>query len=244
PDEPGFGPPDPSRGGAVTQLLPNGVEISYALPPAPAATVTAEDVPQWVRRLRSVIWEAQDPDGDELSYDVGIRAAGETEFRTLLRGYRDRAWTLDQSLLPDGLYELRVTASDAPANPDATALEDTRVTPPFRVDTTPPVLREVHARRTATGEVEVSGTATDESSPLRRIEASVDGEEYRWLAPQDGLLDAREERFAGTVAPKRGQPASFIVVRAQDGAGNRGLHRAWLENAGNGGEEGGKPEGR
>lgn len=232
PDEPAFGPPDPSRGGAVTQLLSNGIEISYALPPAPVASVMAEDVPQWVRRLRSVIWEAQDPDGDELRFTVSIRAEGETEFRPVLRDHRDRAWTLDQSLLPDGLYELRVTASDAPANPAASALEDTQVSPPFRVDTTPPVLREVRARRTDTGEIEVSGTATDESSPLRRIEASVDGEEYGWLAPEDGLLDAREERFAGTVTPKRDQPGSFVVVRAQDGAGNRGLHRAWLEAGG------------
>jgi sugar lactone lactonase YvrE len=227
-DEPLFTNPDQGRGG-VTQVLPNGVQIDYSLPSAGGVTVTADEVPQWVRRLRSVVWDAQDPDGDELDFTLELRAVGEPQWRRLADDLQDRGWTLDQSQLPDGLYEIRLTASDAPGNPEAFVLQDARVTPPFRVDTVPPVLSEVRVRRTDDRRVEVSGVATDDASPVRRIEVSLDGERFRWLAPDDGLLDSRVERFSGRIPQPDDGSVEWIVVRAQDAAGNRGLHRAWLE---------------
>jgi hypothetical protein len=109
-------------------------------------------------------------------------------------------------------------------------MTDLRVTPPFRVDTVPPTLAAVRVRRTDGG-VEVNGTASDDASPIRRIEVSLDGKEYRWLTPDDGLLDGTVESFSGRASLPEGTSGEWIVVRAQDGAGNRGVYRAWLEPA-------------
>ena len=92
-------------------------------------------------------------------------------------------------------------------------------------------MSEVTARRDDRGRVEVVGVDKDESSPLRRIELSLDGQTFRWLTPEDGLLDGRMERFSGAVMPAPGTAGNWVVVRAQDSAGNRGLYRAWLEAA-------------
>jgi hypothetical protein len=98
------------------------------------------------------------------------------------------------------------------------------------VDTVAPQVSGVTARRREDG-IEIRGAAADEASPIRRIEASVDGGPYRALPPADGLLDGREEGFAGRVPLEPGQQGSWIVVRVQDEAGNRGTYRVWLEAA-------------
>lgn len=228
-DEPAYISSEGSHGG-VSQMLPGGVQIDYSLPGAGGISVQAEDVPSWVRRIRSVAWEVIDPDGDELRYTVEIREVGKGGFRILARDLPDRAWSLDQGLLPDGIYELRLTATDASANPVGAGLSDTRLSPPFRVDTEPPRVTGVRVVRGEGRIVEVTGVATDEASPLRRIEVSVDGEAFRLLTPEDGMLDSRHEEFRGSVPLRPEQEGSWIVVRAQDAAGNRGSYRAWLEN--------------
>ena len=228
-DEPAYTGSDPSRGG-VTQVMPGGIQIDYTLPGLGGIMVQAEDVPSWVRRIRSVAWEAMDPDGDELRYTVEIREVGKDGFRVLIRDLADRAWSLDQGLIPDGVYELRLTATDEPANPVGSGLRDVRTSPPFRVDTELPRVTEVRAVRGEGRTVEVSGLATDDASPLRRIEISVDGDSFRSLMPEDGMLDSKREAFRGVVPLRPEQEGSWIVVRAQDAAGNRGSYRAWLEN--------------
>lgn len=228
-DEPAYTGSDASRGG-VTQVMPGGIQIDYSLPGLGGITVQADDVPLWVRRIRSVAWEALDPDGDELRFTVEIRDVGKGGFRVLARDLADRAWSLDQGLLPDGVYELRLTATDEPSNPVGSGLREVRVSPPFRVDTELPRVTEVRAVRGEGRTVEVSGLATDDASPLRRIEVSVDGDAFRSLVPEDGMLDARREMFRGVVPLRPEQEGSWIVVRAQDAAGNRGSYRAWLEN--------------
>jgi hypothetical protein len=232
PDEAVFLNADQGRG--FTQQLPSGVQIDYSLPGGGGVSVSAEEVPPWIRRLRSLVWDAQDVDGDELEFTLEMRNLGEERWHLLAADLRDRAWTLDQGQLPDGDYEIRLTASDAPANEQSSVLRDARTTPPFRVDTVPPTLDEVRVEADAEG-FSIRGVARDAGSPLRRIEASLDGEEFRWLAPDDGLMDGREERFAGRILRSRRAVGEWIVIRAQDAAGNRGLHRAWLEAGGDAG---------
>jgi hypothetical protein len=132
-------------------------------------------------------------------------------------------------MLPDGSYEIRLTASDAPSNPAGTELTAARLSPPFHVDTVPPVLRELKARKLDAQTVLVTGTAEDESSPLRRIEGAVDGGSFYALTPKDGILDTRLEPFEGKIPLEKEQTGNWIVVRAQDEAGNRSSYRAWLE---------------
>lgn len=228
PDEPAFLGNDPSRGG-VTQVLGSGIEIDYNLPPPGMMKAQAEDVPGWVRRLRSVVWDAGDPDGDDLSATIEIRAAGDARFRLLARDLRDRAWTLDEGLLPDGEYEIRVTVSDLPSNAASDARSDSRLTPVFRIDSVPPELSGIEIRRLSTRTLEVGGQASDAAAPLRRVDVSVDGGPFQRLGAVDGIFDTGVESFAGQAVLAPDQVGSWIVVRAQDAAGNRGLYRAWLE---------------
>ena len=72
--------------------------------------------------------------------------------------------------------------------------------------------------------IEVSGVAVDESSPLRRIEVSIDGGDFRWLSPTDGLLDSEnlrgerfgKERLRRAVHERMSLPAAGITAGVMD----------------------------
>lgn len=212
----------------VTQVLPGGVQIDYSLPSVGPPVVPTEDVPTWIRRIRSIVWDAQDPDGDNLVSRIEIRSFGETDWHTLADEVHDRAWSFESGMLPDGVYEIRLTVSDSPSNPPGTELTDEIISPPFHVDTTPPVVQDVKAKRVDNA-IEITGTAVDSDSPIQHVDATVNGEDFHDLAPTDGLMDSPHEAFSGRIPLKPGDGGVWIVVRASDAAGNRGTYRAWLE---------------
>jgi len=109
------------------------------------------------------------------------------------------------------------------------ARSDSRLTPVFRIDSVPPELSAIQIRRLSSRTIEVGGQASDAAAPLRRVDVSVDGGPFQRLGAVDGIFDTGVESFAGQAVLAPDQVGSWIVVRAQDAAGNRGLYRAWLE---------------
>ena len=87
----------------------------------------------------TVRWIAHDDNGDDLMFAVWYRGVGEANWRLLKDKITEKAYSFDSALLPDGSYELKVVASDAPVHTDAEALKGEKVSEVFVVDTTPPV---------------------------------------------------------------------------------------------------------
>ncbi|MBK8230330.1 MAG: WD40 repeat domain-containing protein [Candidatus Eisenbacteria bacterium] len=228
PDEPQFQGGE-KHGGGVTQTLPNGIEIDYSVPPGPVQAIVPNDVPTALRQLRSIIWDVDDPDNDEMAFRLEIRQVGEDAFRLIEKDLSDPAHSLETGLLPDGLYEIRLTVSDAPGNPPGTERTVQRLTPPFRVDNVAPTVTELKARKVEGPALLVSGTAQDLATPLRRMAVSVDGGAFRALSPADGILDSPREAFEARVPLDSAEKGNWVVVRVQDAAGNNGSYRAWLE---------------
>lgn len=201
----------------VTQSLPGGQRVEYS---APAATTPRQlrDLPVWARGLRSVQWRASDPNGDPLRFRVAVRQEGMVSWIELAKDLEQPNWTWDTSALPDGRYRLRVVAEDRPGNAVGEETTAEAVSQPFTVDNTPPVLGALvvrgHARVIA-----VSGAATDEASPLQRIEVAVDDGPWRAVTPEGGFTDSPSHRFEVRLDPV--EPGEHAVsVRAVDLAGN------------------------
>ncbi|MEZ4651378.1 MAG: hypothetical protein R3E97_21815 [Candidatus Eisenbacteria bacterium] len=218
------------RPGGVSQVLSGGVQVDYSLGGGArgANTLPPEGVPAWVQQLRTIVWTAEDPDSDQLVFQVHIRQLGEETFRPVAKDLEDPAYTLETGLLPNGTYEVRITASDAPSNSPGEELETVSVSPPFQVDNLPPTVLGLKARRDGDSLV-LSGRAVDSDSPLRALQVSVDGGEFRGIHPSDGLLDSVEEQFEVRVPLDEPDAGNWVVVQARDSAGNEGTYRAWLE---------------
>src|SRR6266853_1543043 len=64
-----------------------------------------------------VAWQADDPEGDKLSYSLYFRGEDEREWKLLRADISENTYLLDNDVLADGRYFFRVVASDRPSNP-------------------------------------------------------------------------------------------------------------------------------
>ena len=175
------------------------------------------------RGLRTISWQADDPNGDALSYDVVYRAVGDERWRTLRQGLDEPVIAWDTTTVPNGRYVVRVVASDAPANPPALATTTSRDSVSFEVDNTPPTIAAAYdaARRVVRVE------ARDETA-VRRLDFTVDGGRWEEVHPVDGIADAPEERYEIAVPAAAGAAARMMVLRATDLLGNVSTFRVDL----------------
>ena len=168
-----------------------------------------------------VSWQAEDPDGDRLVYQLDFKGDGEQEWKTLRRNLHENTHTIDGDALADGRYLFRVTASDREANA-AGAKEADLVSAPVLIDNTPPVIRVQSSTRS-----EVVFEAHDEASAIRRAEWSIDAGPWTPLAPVDGVLDSGTEQFHLHLdAVPAGE--HVLVIRVVDSGNNTGLARIVL----------------
>ena len=168
-----------------------------------------------------VAWQADDPEGDKLSYSLYFRGEDEREWKLLRANITENTYLLEGDVFADGRYFFKVIASDRPSNPADQARQAELVGPPVLIDNTPPQVSAVAVRRTGTT-VEIDIDAEDRASALRRCEYSVDAGPWLPVEAVDGVTDSARERF---LIHMDNLPAGehLIVIRAYDSAGNAGL---------------------
>jgi hypothetical protein len=222
-----YGPSQPFMEGGpdyrppqISQTFPNGLKVEYSYPrfgPRPVSDASAA----WARGVRTLSWEGLDPNGDEVSYAVYIKAADEKEWRLLADDLSDRLFSWDAESYANGDYRVKVVASDKPDNPPGTALETERLSMPFHIDNVPPRLDALKAAaRSAKAagskpSILVTGVAVDADTRIASIEYSLDGKEWKQVFPKDGIFDQEEEAFE-FVIPDVERGERVVTVRASD----------------------------
>lgn len=168
-----------------------------------------------------IAWQADDPDGDRLLYNLYFRGEEETQWKLLRGDTTDNTYTLEGDVLADGRYFFRVTASDRPSNPLDLARESSLVSAPVLIDNTPPVVTASAPRRNGAA-LEADVDALDRGSVLRHCEYSVDAGPWTPVEAADGVTDSVREQFHLRL---ENFPAGehLIVIRVYDAAGNAGL---------------------
>ena len=175
----------------------------------------------------NITWQADDPDGDRLLYNVYFRADDQIQWMPLRTNLHDNSLTFDADVLADGKYYFRVVASDREANPPATAREAQLTSAPVLIDNTPPVV-SIGAVRYAAGAAHIEWEAADAASALRRCEYSLDAGEWVPVEAADGVIDSPREKF--TLDLKGLAPGEhLLVIRAADSANNTGLAKIILK---------------
>jgi hypothetical protein len=156
--------------------------------------------------FRTVTWRASDDNGDTLHYSVSFRAKGSSNWLRLRENIEETQVNFDTSQLPDGRYELRLTATDESDNPDL-PMTDVKEGVEFQVDNTAPKIS------VASEGNEVIVHISDELSPVGRVEYSADAEKWIRMTPVDGIADSRSETFR---LNRKDLDGKFVVVRAVD----------------------------
>jgi len=161
------------------------------------------------RSAVTVRWAAHDDNGDQLTFSLYYRGEGEHNWQFLHDHIRERFYSFDSALLPDGHYRIKVVASDAPSHNPGQALTGDRVSDDFVIDTTPPVVTGLEAH-VVDGKMHLSLTATDATSPISHAEYSIDATRWQYLAPVGNIADSLTEHFdlsAPLPSPRSGAEA-------------------------------------
>lgn len=204
----------------ITSAYPSAPQVVEATNPDEYGIFTSLDNPRertadpgkrmYRRGFRTVSWRASDDNGDALRYTLEFRMKGADKWLRLRENLEETQMNFDTSQLPDGRYELRLTASDERDNPEM-PLTATREGVEFTVDNTAPKIAVSNSGN------EVVVHITDEASPVGRVEYSSDAEKWVRMIPVDGIADSRDETFR---LPKSDVDGKFVVVRAVDGQYN------------------------
>ncbi len=164
-------------------------------------------------------WSAVDANEDELSFALYVRKDGWKSWMELEDDCDKMDYEWDSTTAPDGVYQLKVVASDRKDNADAEALTGERTSSSFVVCHTAPTVK-VKATP-AVGGTLIEATAT---SPLVRLTSasySLNGKKWENVFPADGLFDSEAKRFQFKTGVLK--PGTYVVVlRVHDAAGNIG----------------------
>ncbi|MBV9573950.1 MAG: hypothetical protein JOY93_07820 [Acidobacteriales bacterium] len=164
-------------------------------------------VPSHDRDSIGVKWTVHDDNDDVMTYSVYYRGEGDTRWQLLKGNLSEKFYSFDASLLPDGVYTVKVVASDAPSHSPGQALSGEKESARFEVDTTAPAILNLQASAKS-GDLHVSFRASDSFSPIKRAEYSIDAGDWRLVEPIGQLSDSKDEAY------------DFHAPVAEDIAGN------------------------
>lgn len=188
------------------------------------------------RTAVTVRWAAHDDDGDKLIYSLYLRGDGDADWWLLKKDVEDAAYSFDATQVPDGGYQLKVVASDAPSHIPAEALTGEKISDRFVIDTTPPeitnfkatgqpaVCEQNHCRKPFL----ITFDAVDAVSPIARAGYSLDAGLWLHVDPVGVLSDSKSEHYEFHISAdvqdgKIGE--HLITVRAYDRYDNESVSK-------------------
>lgn len=191
------------------QEQPQTAKQLLSVSKVPMAEMESRYQPVRKSGLRSVVWNAEDANQDELVYDLDIRKDEEKKWQSLASAQCDPIFSWDTSGWEDGAYVLRVTASDAPSNVAAEVMKGEAISKIWYIDHTPPELSLLN-QSGKSARVRVR----EATSLIQAVSVSRNGCEYEMVLPEDGILDSRDEIFEVKIEE------GVLYFRAEDASGN------------------------
>ena len=136
-------------------------------------------------------------------------------------GLKETSFSWDTTEVSDGTYQIRVTASDKPSNPDG-LLTAKAVSAPFLIANAAPTLTTETPVVNADKTVTLHGLVTTRLAFVKAVQAKVDGGDSVAAAANDGLFDSTAEPFTLTL-PVLTSGSHKVEVQTVDQAGNTAM---------------------
>lgn len=186
-----------------------------------------QNPPQPPRRIyqrgaKSLLWTAEDRNGDKILYDLYYRRTNETEFKLLAEDLRENFYTIDGSTLADGRYIFKVVVKDSLSNPLPKMLSGERLSEPFDIDNSAPTIVLTQSPQISGDKVKIVLSVTESASYLTRAEYSINGGEWQTIYADDGISDGANENYTLDLTIKT-KGDNSVAFRAFDANGNIGI---------------------
>lgn len=165
---------------------------------------------------RAATWQTSDPNNDDLSFQVYYRMAGAAEWKLLKDDIRDTLISWDASTWRDGVYYLKVVASDAIKNLEGEERSDEIISGAFTVDHEAPKIQyESASAKSNTLKLKI----TDTTSVVDEAQYCIDGERWKPLLPVSGIYDSTSNDFEISLSDLS-SGEHYINIRASDSSDN------------------------
>lgn len=166
-----------------------------------------------------ISWETEDPNDDDVIITPAFRGTGETRWKVLEEDTEEDSFQWNTQTVPDGVYEVKVTASDAPSNVAADARSHEKVSALFTIDNTPPAVERFEVDLGAAGRLTARVVADDGAGRIRSASYSLDAGDWCAVGAADGIIDSAGETFAFDLDDL--SPGEHtLTVRVTDDSGN------------------------
>ena len=178
---------------------------------------------------KNIQWETEDPNNDTLQLTIYYKGVDEKAWKVLDKNTQKKgAYLWDTLRLPDGKYQVKLTASDDPDNPSETAFITENTIQPIVIDNSRPNIKSLGTAAGTEGKYVISGAARDDYSNIVKVQYTIDGQEWTSAYPVDGVFDSLEESFQITTRPL--MPGNYtLIVNVFDNEGNIGIEKVLIE---------------
>ena len=172
--------------------------------------------PQLEENEAMVYWKGSDPNGDKLSYDLEYRLKGEKNYRKLASNLETSYYKFNAYLMPSGIYDFRITASDKYDNPVGEIKTKTLEVFNVKYDNDTPEIFDFNVTGEGADRV-VTFRVEDKLSFIKTVRYSTITGEWRYIVPNDGLLDSMNETFTINIEDAE---AGSVTIEVMDTEGN------------------------
>ena len=171
-------------------------------------------------------WKVKDDNNDTLQFNVYYKGVDETSWKLLKDELKQTSYALDTTLMSDGRYVVKVSATDKLSNPPNFAKSTEKISDPFDIDNSQPMVTDITATANEDQTYQITCTAADPFSYIQKAVYKIDSdEEWQVIFPDDGIFDSkREALLLHTNSLPTGEHT--ITIRVTDAAGNTGVGRA------------------
>ncbi|MBE0460823.1 MAG: WD40 repeat domain-containing protein [Candidatus Aminicenantes bacterium] len=173
--------------------------------------------------FQTIQWEASDENEDMLVYSIFIKEENEKEWRLIQDKWTEKIFVLDTLTFPDGVYFVKIQASDIPSNPANLELRGEKIGRPLVIDNSLPVIKDFQATRNGS-KLNLSFVCEDSFSDIKEVKFLIKPDEWKSIFPEDGICDSKRESFKVTLT----LPAKhdrLITVKVIDTHDNIGVFR-------------------
>lgn len=172
--------------------------------------------PQLEENETMIYWKGSDPNGDKLIYDLEYRLKGEKNYRKLANNLETPYFRFKSYLMPSGIYDFRITASDRFDNPIDLSKTKTLEVLNIKYDNDSPEIFDFAVKTEGNKRI-ITFRAEDKLSFLKTVRYSTITEEWHYILPDDKVLDSMSENFTIIIDDEE---AGSITVEVLDTEGN------------------------
>ena len=172
--------------------------------------------PQLEENETMIYWKGSDPNGDKLIYDLEYKLKGEKNYRKLANNLETPYFRFKSYLMPSGIYDFRITASDRFDNPIDLSKTKTLEVLNIKYDNDSPEIFDFAVKTEGNKRI-ITFRAEDKLSFLKTVRYSTITEEWHYILPDDKVLDSMSENFTIIIEDEE---AGSITIEVLDTEGN------------------------